>query len=84
MELQREYFRAIIFYDFKSNLKPDESFNRLRLAFIDKSPSRATVYRWFNELKRGRLTLRDETRSGRPLTAVTRKCTGSEKIYTTK
>ena len=35
-----------------------------------KVPSKATVYRWHNEFKRGRLTLGDEKRSGRPLTAV--------------
>ena len=29
------------------------------------------MYRWYNEFKRGRLTLGDEERSGRPLTAVT-------------
>lgn len=31
------------------------------------------MYRWYNELKRGRLTLGDEYKSGRPLTAVTQE-----------
>lgn len=71
MDLRREHFRAMILYDFKCHLKPDESYDRLQMAFMDEGPSKATVYRWYNEFRRGRLTLRDEERSGRPLTAVT-------------
>lgn len=41
------------------------------MAFSDKGPSKATIYHWFNEFKRGRLSLTDEKRSGRPVTAVT-------------
>lgn len=71
MDLRREHFRAMILYDFKCRLKPDESYDRLQMAFMDEGPSKATVYRWYNEFKRGRPTLGDDERSGRPLTAVT-------------
>ncbi|RVE43011.1 hypothetical protein evm_012323 [Chilo suppressalis] len=71
IDLQREHFRAMIFYDFKCGLKPDESFDRFRTAFMDEGPSNATINRWCSEFKRGRLTLGDEQRSGRPTTAVT-------------
>ena len=71
MEVKREHFRAMIFYDFKSGLDQQESFQRLHAAFPNIAPSRATVYRWFGEFRRGRESLEDEERSGRPQTAVT-------------
>lgn len=43
------------------------------MIFMDEGPSKATVHRWYNEFKCGRLTLRDIQRSGRPLTAVTKE-----------
>ena len=45
MELMREHFRAIIFYDFKAGLNQEEFVQRLQLAFVDESPARATVFR---------------------------------------
>ncbi|MFX9165696.1 hypothetical protein ABTN87_19735, partial [Acinetobacter baumannii] len=54
MELTREHFRAMIFYDFKAGLNPAECVQRLQLAFGDESPARATVFRWFKEFSRGR------------------------------
>ena len=47
MELTREHFGAIIFYDFKVGLNQEACIQRLQLAFDDKSPARATVFRWF-------------------------------------
>ncbi|RVE40874.1 hypothetical protein evm_014474 [Chilo suppressalis] len=52
-------------------LKSDESFYRFRSAFVDEGPSKATIYRWCSEFKRGRLTSGDEQKSGRSTTAVT-------------
>jgi histone-lysine N-methyltransferase SETMAR len=71
MELTREHFRAMIFYDYKSGLNQSDSFDRLHNAFGDEAPSRATVFNWFAEFKRGRQNLEDEERVGRPATAVT-------------
>lgn len=71
MELTREHFRAMIYYDFKSGLKQKESIERLRAAFGEEAPSSATVYNWFAEFNRGRISLEDEAREGRPCTAVT-------------
>lgn len=71
MNLSREHFRAMIFYDFKSSLTPKECIERLRSAFGDKAPSQSTVYEWYAEFKRGRTTLSDEPKEGRPVTAVT-------------
>lgn len=71
MNLTRQNFRAMICYDFRCHLSQQESYHRLRLAFQDEAPSRATVYNWFNELKRGRTNITDDLREGRPSTATT-------------
>lgn len=71
MNLTRENFRVMIFYDFRCHLSQQESYDRLLLDFHDEAPSRATVYNWFNEFKRGRTNLTDDLREGRPSTATT-------------
>ncbi|GFY08942.1 histone-lysine N-methyltransferase SETMAR [Trichonephila clavipes] len=60
MELTREYYRATIFYDFKTGLNQEECVPWLQLAFGDKSPCRATVFRWFKEFYSGYNSLLDE------------------------
>lgn len=71
MELNRRDFRAMIYYDYKSSLTASQSFDRLTAAFGDSSVSYATVKNWFAEFRRGRTSLEDEERSGRPSEAVT-------------
>ena len=71
MELQRTQWRAMIFYDFKSGLNQKQSLERLQTAFGNEAPSRTTVYDWFAEFRRGRNSLEDDPRSGRPTTATT-------------
>ena len=62
----REHFRSIIFYDFKVGLNQEACIQRLQLAFDDKSPARATVFRSFKEFSRGRNFLQDEEHIGKP------------------
>ncbi|GFV13027.1 histone-lysine N-methyltransferase SETMAR [Trichonephila clavipes] len=71
MELTRECYRAIIFCDFKAGLNQGECVQRLQLAFVDESPCRATVFRWFQEFCSGHSSLQDEEHTGRPRPAVT-------------
>lgn len=71
MNLSREHFRAMILYDFKSSLTRKQCVEKLRSAFGDEAPSKSTVYEWYAEFNRGRVTLSDEHREGRPATAVT-------------
>jgi histone-lysine N-methyltransferase SETMAR len=71
MELNRQHFRAFIYYDFKSGLSQQQCLERLQSAFPDSAPSRATILNWFSEFKRGRATLEDGPRPGRPCDAVT-------------
>eukprot|EP00794_Sanderia_malayensis_P014608 gene14608-16119_t len=70
MELERRDFRAMIHYDFKKGMKQEECHTQLFQTFEDIAPSRATVFRWFAEFKRGRESLKDEAHPGRPPTAV--------------
>ena len=61
----------MIFYYFKNGLNQAQSLERLTQTFGDLAPSRATVFIWSVEFKRGRTSFEDEERSGRPLMAVT-------------
>lgn len=55
MELTREHFRAIIFHNF---------------IYGNEAPSYSTIKNWYNEFNRGRQSLKDEPREGRPTTVV--------------
>ena len=67
----------MIFYDFKRGLNQAQSFERLTQDFGDLASSRATVFNWFVEFKRGRTSFEDEERSGRLSTAVTENTTNA-------
>lgn len=67
MDSNREHFRAMIFYDFKVGLTQLQCVDRIRLAFGDEAPTRATVYNWFSAFNRGRSSLADEFLGGRQL-----------------
>ena len=56
MQLNREHFRAIIYYNFR------EYIDELKSLFDDKVPSYSTVKNWFNEFNRGRRSLKDKVR----------------------
>ena len=65
MELTREQFRAIIFYNFRRGLTEQQCIE-LKSIFSDEVPSRTSVYRWYGEFNRSRNSLQDEFREGRP------------------
>lgn len=70
MNLNREHYRAMIFYDYQSGLSASDSLNRLSTAFPDSAPSRTTVYEWYSEFRNGRVSLKDSARVGRPMEAT--------------
>ena len=70
MELNREHFRAFIFYNFRRGLTQYQCIGELNSIFGDKAPSRISVYRWYGEFNRGRSSLQDEFREGRPKSVV--------------
>ncbi|GFS88258.1 hypothetical protein NPIL_702731 [Nephila pilipes] len=70
MELNREHFRAIIFHNFRRGLSRQECFDELNSLYSDKAPSYSTVRNWYNEFNRGRCSIQDESRAGRPKSVV--------------
>ena len=62
MEISRENFRAMIFYDFRVGLSQEECIDRLRKGFDDEAPSKTRVYEWSKEFKFGRCSLKDQPR----------------------
>ena len=62
MELNRDHFRAIIFYNFRHGLTQQKCIDELNSIFRDEAPSRTSVYRWCGEFNRGRSSHQDEFR----------------------
>lgn len=71
MDLKRESFRAIIYYNWKRGLTREECFEEMRTVLGEVSPSYATIKLWYNDFIHGRSSLEDEPRSGRIPTATT-------------
>lgn len=69
--MEKLEIRAVIKYLCKKGLKGDEIHADMVNVLGDDAPSRATVFNWLAEFKRGRSTIYDEPRSGRPKTATT-------------
>ena len=70
MELIREHFRSILFYNFRRGLSRQECINEFKSLFGHSAPSYNTVKNCFNEFYCGRRSLKDEVREGPPKTAV--------------
>ena len=70
MELTRENFRGMIYYDFRRGLSRQKCIDQLISTSDDEAPFYATVERWYNEFNRGRHSLTDEFRKGRPKSVV--------------
>lgn len=71
MELTRENFRSMIYYDFRQKLSQQQCVERMKSTFGKEAPSKTTIYRWFQTFKSGRGSLSDEFREGRPKSVVT-------------
>jgi histone-lysine N-methyltransferase SETMAR len=69
--MEKLEIRAVIKYLFKKGLKGDEIYTDMVNVLDKDAPSRATIFNWLAEFKRGRSTIHDEPRSGRPKTATT-------------
>ena len=48
MELNREHFPAIIFYNFRRGLTQQQCNDELNSIFGDEAPSRTSVYRFYS------------------------------------
>ena len=58
------------FYYFRSGLTQRQCIDKLNSIFGDEAPSRTSIYRWYGEFTRGRSSLQDEFREGRPKSVV--------------
>ncbi|CAH2017306.1 unnamed protein product [Acanthoscelides obtectus] len=65
MELNREHFRAIIYYNFQRHLSQQEYLAVLLSVFGNEAPHQSTISRWYGEFKRGRVRLSDDPRVGK-------------------
>ena len=63
--------RAVIQYLHKKGLTPKDIHNDMVATLGKDAPSYATVKRWVAEFKRGRQSLEDDPRPGRPVTVAT-------------
>ncbi|CAH2016103.1 unnamed protein product [Acanthoscelides obtectus] len=59
MELNREHFHAIIYYNFQRQLSQQECLAELLSAFGNEAPHQSTISRWYGEFKHGRVSLSD-------------------------
>jgi transposase len=62
--------RAVIKF-FVKGLTPNEIHSKFIKVYVDSSPSFSTIKKWAAEFKRGRTSLQDEPREGRPKSATT-------------
>ena len=62
MELNRERFRAIIFYNLGRRLTQQQCIEEFNSIFGDEAPSRTSVYQWYIEFNRVRSSHQDEFR----------------------
>ena len=60
MQLNHEYFRAIIFYNFQCGLTQQQCIDEPNLIFDYEALSRTSIYRWYGEFNRRRSSLQDE------------------------
>jgi transposase len=60
----------MIYYDSKSGLTQKQCGDRIIAAFSNQAPSKMTIYGWYSEFQRGRVSLTDDAREGRTKSAV--------------
>ena len=70
MELNREHFREIIFFNFRRGLTQQQCIDELNSIFGNEPPSWTSVYRWYCEFNWVRISFQDEFRQGRPKSVV--------------
>jgi len=63
--------RAVIKFFVKEGLTPKEFHSKFINVYGDSSPSFSTIKKWAAEFKRGRTSLEDDPREGRPKSATT-------------
>jgi histone-lysine N-methyltransferase SETMAR len=63
-------YRAVIKFFVKEGLTPNVIHSKFIKVYGDSSPSFSTITKWTTEFKRGRTSLEDDPREGRPKRAA--------------
>lgn len=74
--MEKEQYRAVIRFLFLEGKTVEEIKVKLDAVYRDHTPSMTTVRYWFNEFKRGRTSIFDEQRPGRPTDVATDEIVG--------
>ena len=75
LKMDKIEYRAVIKFFVKEGLTPNEIYSKFIKVYGDSSASFSTIKKWAAEFKRGRTSLEDDPREGRP-----QKCLGNWKI----
>jgi transposase len=62
----KEEMRGVIRFLFAEGVKPVEIVRRMQAQYGDNCLSRSKVYEWLDHFKKGRTSVCDDQRSGRP------------------
>jgi len=71
LTMEKTEYRAVIKFFVLEGLSATEIHTKMVSVLKESAPSFPTVHRWVLEFKRGRTSVEDEPRSGRPKTATT-------------
>jgi len=74
LEILRSEYCAVIKFLTLEKQQANNIYERLVNVYGDSVPSYSTVTRWVAEFKRGWTSLKDDTRTGRPVEATTDDC----------
>lgn len=69
--MEKEQYRSVIRFMYLDGKTCEETKDKLVAVYVDQAPSMTTIRYWFNEFKRGRTSVFDEDRPGRPIEVTT-------------
>jgi transposase len=70
LKMDKIEYRAVIKFFVKEGLTPNEMHSKFRKVYVDSSASFSTIKKWAAKFKRGRTSLEDDPREGRPKNAT--------------
>jgi transposase len=71
LKIDKTEYRAVIKFFVKEGLTPNDVHSKSIKVYGDAAPSFSTIKKWAAEFKRGRTSLEDDPREGRPKNATT-------------
>jgi transposase len=71
LKAHKTEYRAVIKFFVQEGLRPNEIHSKFIKVYGDSSPSLSKIKKWPAESKRGRTSLEDDPREGRPKSATT-------------